>query len=119
MAVITNGFLVTIMNLVKNDLNYIGIGAGSTPQPTDTLLDAELSRKTATEYIDGMTVVKEAYWSETELNGQILTNAGLFCNGATSSIGTGQVAAADVINIVKDSTQTLTVSVEVTFEGVG
>lgn len=119
MSSVANSLLLDIINKIKDGITYVGVGTGTAPASTDTSLDSELSRKAAVELIDGYTIVKEGFWDETELNGTTITNAAAFYNGATVDAGSGQIAAGDAINITKDSTQSMTVCVELTLEGVG
>lgn len=108
--------LVTYLNA---DITQIGIGTGTTPLTnSSTLLDNETLRKPTTNTVDGNTIIAEAYWDETEGNGVTYTEAAAFGNGATASIDTGEIDVGDQINIEKDSTQTLTISVELNVEAV-
>lgn len=116
MAIITDPYMARIIDLVRADILYVGIGIGAAPTNIDYQLQNEQLRKTCTELIDGLTIVKEGYWDETEGNGTHFTNAAIFGNGATPAVGSGTVAVGDAIDIVKDNTQGLTVSIELTFE---
>lgn len=87
-------------------------------QVQDTILNNEQYRKLATLLVDGDTLVMDGFWDENEANGLTYTNAGAFGDGATASTGTGVLDVGGVINVQKDNTQSLTVSVEILVEAV-
>lgn len=115
---ITDSLLDRIVSYLETDITHIGLGTGSAPIVSDTSLASETERKAATSFIDDTTLVCEGFWDETEANGVTYTNAGVFGNGATSTIGTGELFAGGALNAEKDNTQTLTVSIEITVEAV-
>lgn len=99
--------------LLNADLAIIAIGTGAAPARTATQLTAEALRKSVSEtLIDGNILVKELFLSENEGNTTI-TEWGIFCNGATVTTGTGQLFASTAANVVKNNTQSLTLSVEI------
>lgn len=101
--------------LLNADLTVIAIGTGAAPTRTATQLTTESLRKTVSEtLIDGSILVKELFLSENEGNVTI-TEWGIFCNGATVTPGTGQLFASTGSNVVKNNTQSLTLSVEIEF----
>lgn len=112
----------TLLNKVLTEINaectYIGIGTGTEPSPEDTLLINENFRKAVDSYIDDSTVIKEIYIDENEGNDTTFTNIGLFGDAATETLNTGKLQAGGVLNTQKDSTQSLTISVEITVERV-
>lgn len=115
---ITNALLNRIVALLDVDITHIGIGTGAAPAVGDTTLASETQRKATTSLIDGATLILEGFWDESEANGVTFTNAGVFGNGATGTIGSGQLFAGGAINVPKTDTQSLTVSVEITVEAV-
>ena len=118
MAVVTDAALDRIIELLDADITHIGIGTGAAPIASDTLLNTETERKTITTTIDDTTIIFEAYWDESEANGTTYTTGGCFCDGATITVDTGTLFAGGSINVNKNSTQSLTVSVEITVEAV-
>jgi hypothetical protein len=119
MALVMDNAIADLVTIVENAITHIGIGDGTTPlQSSDTLLDNEIERKQVDIFIDGNTVVAEAFWDETEANGITYTEAGSFHNNATNSINTGVLFAGGQMDIAKDETITLTVSIEITIEAV-
>lgn len=119
MSIITDAAISRSIELIEADINYLGIGTGTTPlAAVDTLLDNEQYRQATTNTIDENTLIIEAYWDETQANGNTYTEAGCFCDGATSSINTGTLFSGGQINVAKDNTQSLTVSIEILFEAV-
>ncbi len=101
------------IDLLNSDLSMIAIGTGTAPDSTGTQLTSELLRKAPSDtFIDGYTIIKELYLDENEATGT-LTELGIFCNGATSTPGTGELFASDAANITKDNTQSLTISFEI------
>jgi hypothetical protein len=118
MANVANSLLDFIVTQMDADITHIGIGTGTAPAPGDTLLASEAQRKAATKLIDGTTLIKEGFWDTNEANGVTYTNAAVFGDGATDTLGTGKYRAGGAINIPKDNTQSLTVSIEITVEAV-
>lgn len=116
--VATNAYLIRLLTLSSAEILYLGIGNGAAPTTASTTLDGETTRKLATQLIDGNTLVLDAFWDETEANGITYLNAGAFGVGATGTVGTGILDVGGTINVAKDSTQSLTVSVEILFEAV-
>lgn len=110
---INNSGLARVRDLINADLTVIVVGTGTAPIATATQLTTELLRKDISEtMIDGNIIIKELYLNETEANGT-LTELGVLGNGATSTPGTGELFASSSSNIVKDNTQSLTISVEI------
>jgi hypothetical protein len=102
-----------VIELLNTDLSVIAIGNGTAPAVSGTQLTAETLRKTVTtSLVDGNTLVKEIYFDESEANGTI-TEIGLLGDGATGTVGSGNLFASGAAAIVKDSTQSLTVSFEI------
>lgn len=118
MAVGTRALLNKLIELLDTDADYVAIGTGTAPSDTDVTLSNEQSRKFTTSFVDGFTLIKEGYWDETEANGVSFTNAGLFGDGATSTLNTGDLFVGGPINVTKNSTESLTISIEITFEAV-
>ncbi len=118
MSVITSGGLSRALELLSNDITHIAIGTGAAPGESDLSLPGESQRKAATSIIDGNTLIKEGYWDENEGNGITYINSGLLCDGATDTLGTGTLFGGGEINALKDKTQSLTVSIEITVEAV-
>lgn len=114
----TNAFLTRIIALLSAEVTYVGIGTGAAPTASSTILAGETLRKLATQLIDGNILVLDGFWDETEANGVTYLNAGAFGNGATATIGTGVLDVGGTISVVKDNTQSLTVSVEILVEAV-
>jgi hypothetical protein len=117
-SVTTDALINRTIALLAADIPYVGIGTGVAPTTASTKLPNEASRKLATLLIDGNTIVLDGFWDETEANGVTYTNAGAFGNGATNSSGSGQLDVGGTINVVKDNTQSLTVSIEILVEAV-
>lgn len=112
MAMNTSG-LSRAVSLLSADLTAIAVGTGATPSASATQLTTELARGLVTSTtIDGYTIIKELYFSETQANGT-LTELGLFCNGATATAGSGQLFASGGASTIKTNTQSLTVSFEI------
>lgn len=118
MAVGTDALLNKLISLLDQNAGYAAIGTGTAPIASDALLAGEQSRKATTSFVDGFTLIKESYWDETEANGVNFTNAGLFGDGATSGLNTGSLFVGGPINVFKDPTESLTISVEITLEAV-
>ena len=105
--------LSRVIELLDAELTVIAVGTGRAPVRTDTQLDGELLRKSVSEtLIDGNVLVKELYLDETEGNGT-LTGLGLLGDGATTTPGTGSLFASSAANLVKNNTQSLTISFEI------
>lgn len=118
MSTVADSTIALIMNLLDTDISHIGIGTGAAPATGDNLLAGETQRKAVTTLIDGNTLIKEGFWDTGEGNGVAYTNAAIFGGGATGAIGTGSYRVGGAINVEKDNTQSLTVSVETTVEAV-
>lgn len=114
----TTALINRIVAYLNTDISHIGIGTGAAPVVGSTTLASEAQRKLSTNLVDGATLVIDGFWDETEANGVTYTNAGAFGNGATATLGTGQLFSGGAINIAKDNTQSLTVSVEILVEAV-
>lgn len=112
---ITNSLISNIQDRLEADLNYIGIGTGAAPTQGSTSLASEQSRKTVNITRDANTSIFEGYWDETEANGTTYTNTGVFING-TETVDSGLLGAGGAINVQKNNTQSLTVSIEITVE---
>jgi len=113
---ITNAGLARVLALLDQDLEYFGLGVGTSPEADSENLDQEAIRKIATATIDGDTLIKEVYLDESQGNGIHFTSAGIFGDGATNVIGTGKLFAGAEINVDKDQYESLTVSIEITVE---
>lgn len=117
-GVTTNSLITWFVAQLNTDASYVGIGTGVAPTSISTLLAGEQYRKLSDKFIDGNIAVFEGFWDETQANGLTYTNAGVFGNGETATLGTGQLFAGGAINIPKTSTQSMTVSVEISVEAV-
>ncbi|NOK15284.1 hypothetical protein [Corallococcus exercitus] len=116
---INNSGLARVIELLDADLTIIAVGTGAAPTREATQLTSELLRKSVSEtFIDGNILVKELFLNENEANGT-LTELGLFGDGATTTPGTGSLFASSAANIVKNNTQSLTVSFEIEVQEVG
>lgn len=116
---VTDSLITRIVNYLDSDIGYIGIGTGTNAiTETSTLLDNETYRKATTNIIDENTLILEAFWDETEANGNTYTEAGCFGNSATVTLDTGELFVGGAINVEKDNTQSLTISIEITVEAV-
>ncbi len=118
MATTTDAAIARIIDLLDADITQVGIGTGAAPSIGSTSLASEALRKSSSNLIDGNTLVVEGYWDETEANGTTYTNAGNFCDNASSTINTGTLFAGDAISVTKNNTQSLTISIEITVEAV-
>jgi len=105
---ISNKLISDAVNMIADNISSIAIGTGSEPLPDDTDLDQKTIEKEGTTYIDDNTVIAELYIDETEGNDVLFTNVGIF-----SSL---ELYAGGAINEIKDSTQSLTVSIEISIE---
>jgi hypothetical protein len=114
----TQAYIDRLISLSMTDITHIAIGTGASPGATATDLDGEALRKTATKFVDQNTLICEGFWDESEGNGQTYTNTAVFGNGATDELGTGELFEGGAISVPKDSTQSLTVSIEITIEAV-
>lgn len=95
-----------VLTLLKNDLANIAVGDGAVPALAATALSAETYRKPiSTSVIDGAVLISEIFFDESEGNG-LITEIGIFG-------GTNQLFASGAASILKDSTQSLTVSFEI------
>jgi len=102
-----------VIALLNSDLSHIGVASGSAPSVSATQLTTETYRKPITlGVVDGNVLIKEIFLDETEANGNI-NSIGLFGNSATSTAGSGQLFASGAAAIVKDNTQSLTISFEI------
>lgn len=115
---VTDSLIAWVVTQINTDVDYIGIGTGATPTASSTTLASEQFRKLADKFIDGNIAVFEGFWDESEANGLTYTNAGIFGNGDTATLGSGQLFAGGAINIPKTSTQSMTVSIEISVEAV-
>ena len=72
--------------------------------------DVEFFRKVVTAITDINNTKKTFtfFISETEGNGNI-TSVGLHGNGATAQLNSGTIYATQVLNVIKDNTQSLTI----------
>jgi hypothetical protein len=110
---LNNSGLQRVIGLLDQDLTVIAIGTGSAPSREATQLSSEVLRKVVSDtLIDGDILIKELFLDESEANVTI-TEWGVFCNGATTASGSGQLFASTGANIVKNNTQSLTLSVEI------
>ena len=105
--------ITRVLALLNTDATHIAIGSGSAPTVASTQLTTETLRKAiTTSLIDGNALVKEVFIDESEGNGTI-TELGLFVNGATISAGSGQLLTSGTAALLKDNTQSLTISFEI------
>lgn len=118
MAITTDAALSRIITLLNSDITHVGIGDGVFGNKTSTLLTNETLRKASANLIDGNTLIVEGYWDESEANGVTYTEGGCFCDGATVTVDTGTLFTGDDISVTKNSTQSLTVSIEILVEAV-
>ena len=110
---LNNSGLSRVIELLDADLSVIAVGTGAAPTREATQLTSELLRKAVSEtFVDGNILVKELFLDENEANGT-LTELGLFCDGATTTPGTGALFASSAANVVKNNTQSLTISFEI------
>jgi hypothetical protein len=114
-TIINNQILSRLPELLDPDATHIGIGTGTAPGITGTVLGNETLRKSATGFTDNTTLVKEIFFDTGEANGVLFTETGLFGKDATSSIDTGTLFLSSDLNIEKTNTESLTVSYEITF----
>lgn len=104
-----------ILGLINTDITEVAIGTGIAPTlSSDTVLNGEALRKLSTNFVSGSTLIVEGFWDTSEANGSTYTDTAIFGNGATSTLGTGEMDVSGTISIVKDSTQSMTVSHEIT-----
>ena len=118
MSVVLNTAINNILEYLEDEVTHIGIGTGTAPAITDTLLNTELERKIATKLIDDNILVLETFYDTNEANGETYTNAGAFGDGATATINTGKLFFGGAINVEKTEAETLTISFEITVEAV-
>ena len=101
-----------IRDFLKNDsvegMKYFAIGTGVTASSvSDEILESEVYRDTFTDVlIEGNKVTFKYYLGSQEANGNILTEAGLFGNTATSDINTGVLFARFLNNPIEKNTAT-------------
>ena len=101
------------LELLDGDLTHIAIGTGAAPNRDATKLTQEVYRKAVSDsFIDGNVLVKEIFLEESEGNVAI-TEWGIFCDGATDDVDSGNLFASTAADIQKDNTQSLTLSVEI------
>lgn len=118
MANVADSLIAFIVAAMDGDITHIGIGTGAAPASSDTLLASETERKIGTKLIDENVLIVEGFWDTGEANGVTYTNAAVFGDSATSTIGTGKQRVGGAINVGKTNTESLTVSVEITAEAV-
>lgn len=100
-------------------LNYGAIGTGAVPLPGTIGVPNEAARKpvgtvsTVESSPTETVVVLSTYFDEQTANDLQLTSAAALYD-ATGTLGTGKVVASSAINIDKTSSNTLTVSTEIT-----
>jgi hypothetical protein len=95
-----------VLTLLKNDLSAIAVGDGSVPALSATTLSAETYRKPiSTSIIDGAVLVSEIFFDENEGNG-LISEIGILG-------GSNQLFASGAASIIKNSTESLTVSFEI------
>ena len=110
---IHNSGIQRTLSLLNTDLGFIAAANGVAPTVGAVQLNSEFIRKAVTtSLIDGTTLVKEVFFDETQANGMIAA-IGILGSGATAVDGTGQLFASGAASIVKDNTQTLTISFEI------
>lgn len=111
---ITNAGLQLLLDFLDGDLTHIGLDHDA---PTDAGLTDEYYRNTITPPVrDGNTSIFEIYLDETQGNGHI-GGIGILSQ-ATSTPGSGTLFGFSLANIDKASNQSLTISIEITVEGV-
>jgi hypothetical protein len=118
LGITTDAGVQRILDLIETDFTYIGIGTGTYPGEGGSVLDNEDYRKAVSITRVDETSILEAYWDDTEANGNTYTETGVFGDGATASLDSGTLITGNTINIDKDSTQSLTVSIEITVAAV-
>lgn len=116
MGIVTRGLLNRAAQLIATDITYMGIGTGLPVTVDSTLLDSELTRKATTEFIDENIILEEIFFDTEEINGVEIKTIGLFGQGATSIVNTGVLMLGDNVSLNKDSTESLTLSCEITVE---
>ena len=109
---ISDKLITDILTAMESEFDYLGIGTGSTPAESDTLLDSEALRKAVEIIQDGNTLVVSAFWDTGEANGVNYTNSGAFKGGSTT-VDTGELVAGFGTNFTKTSNETLTISYEI------
>lgn len=118
MALITEAAVAKVVELLQGELTYLGLGTGTTPLTVgSTTLSNETIRKATYITIDENTIIAEIYLDESEGNGVTFTEAGCFVDG-TSDINTGELFLGGQLNVTKNATQSLTISMEITVEAV-
>jgi hypothetical protein len=102
-----------VIALLDSDLDVIAVGSGTAPTVSATQLPSEFFRKlTQVGVVDGNVLIKEIFLDETEANGNI-TSIGILGTGATATVGSGQLFASGPAALLKDNTQSLTLSFEI------
>ncbi len=104
---ITNTAIQSVLDYINGDLTEIALGNGVAPQLDSAVsLDNEFYAKDITTRLrDGNIQVVEVYFDETEANGEITEFGAKKENGEMFDI--------EGADITKDSTQSLTVSIEI------
>lgn len=118
MVTTTDVAIARVLQLLKNDITHLGIGNGVSPTGSSSSLDNELLRKTVVGEIIGNKLRISATWSENEGNGIVYKNTGCFCNGADDGINTGELFAGSGIEVSKDNSQSLTITIEIDVEAI-
>lgn len=97
-------------------ITYCAVGTGTNvPSASDTTLQTEVFRKLiASRTRSGYVVTFKAFYNTSEANAA-LKEAGLFGDDATGTTDSGTLFARVNINRTKNSSQTLTISWDVTF----
>lgn len=117
MSIVNNGLISKLLQAMDNDISYIGIGNGSSPSSSDSILPGEIIRKPTLTYFDQNTIVKETYYDESEANDIQFTNAAAIISNSILP-ATGVIAVSGEIDAIKTNRQSLTVSIEITVEAV-
>jgi hypothetical protein len=95
-----------VLELLQTDLGFIAFGTGTAPVLSSTALTNETYRKPiSTSVIDGAVLVSEIFFDENEGNGPI--------NEIGIIAGNNELFAVSAAALVKDSTESLTVSFEI------
>ena len=95
-----------VLALLKDDLTDIAVGSGTAPTVSATALTSEMLRKPiSTSVIDGAVLISEVFFDENDANGTI-REIGIFD-------GANQLFASGGALLVKDNTESLTVSFEI------
>lgn len=118
MSNVADSLIDFLVGVINGDITHIGMGTGATPAVGSDTLPDETERKASSNFVDANALICEVFWDTGEANGVTYTNAAVFGDGATATIGTGKQRVAGAINVPKTNTQSLTVSVEITVEAV-